>query len=89
MMQCRDLTAVDVVSFSVVCEGDKTLEDLGITELRPGQFIIKCNKIDYKTTCHNTELGPKYFQCSECREWDFENKHPNYCWHCGRKVVDN
>ena len=37
-----DYIAKDVITVAIVSEGNKTLEDLGIESLEPGQYIVKC-----------------------------------------------
>jgi len=42
-----DWIAHDVITVAMVCDGDKTLEDLGIEELVPGTHIIKCRDVEH------------------------------------------
>lgn len=42
MTDFGDFIAHGVVMQALVCEGDETLEDLGIMSLEPGQVILKC-----------------------------------------------
>lgn len=42
MTDFGDFIAHGVVTQALVCEGDETLEDLGIMILEPGQVILKC-----------------------------------------------
>lgn len=41
-MDFGDFIAHGVITQALVCEGDSTLEDLGIMSLEPGQVILKC-----------------------------------------------
>lgn len=42
MADFGDFIAHGVITQAIVCEGDETLEDLGIMSLEPGQVILKC-----------------------------------------------
>lgn len=42
MADFGDFIAHGVITQALVCEGDSTLEDLGIMSLEPGQVILKC-----------------------------------------------
>lgn len=41
-MDFGDFLAHGVITQALVCDGDETLEDLGIMGLEPGQVILKC-----------------------------------------------
>lgn len=43
MADFGDFIAQGVITQALVCEGDRTLEDLGIMSLEPGQVILKCS----------------------------------------------
>lgn len=42
MADFGDFIAHGVITQALVCEGDSTLEDLGIMSLEPGHVILKC-----------------------------------------------
>lgn len=50
-----------------------------------------CEYTGKQLTCVNTNdvmlSGEHGFICSECGAWD-EHPHPNWCYNCGRRVIN-
>ena len=94
MSKTWEFIAHDVTTVAFVYDGDETLEDLGIYDLKPGMVIIKCHDAEPIDEC---DLIPDpcndgWFTCSKCDAYIAASApsgtcvHMRYCCGCGRKV---